>query len=74
MLQSTKKSFEFLFMKTELILVVWIGIKEKHTTVVSQCSGAGVSRHRLSTTPREITTRNKATNRFVAVLREKYSK
>ena len=51
--------------------------KKTHTTVVPQClsySGAGVSRHRLSKTPREITTRNKATNRFVAVLRETYPK
>ena len=55
------------------MLAVWVRLKEKHTTVVSQClsySGAGVSRHRLSRTPREITTRNKATNRFVAVLRQ----
>ena len=57
-------------MKKELMLVVWVCIKEKHIKVVSQCLsylGAGVSRHRLSRTPREITTRNKATNRFVAV-------
>jgi len=57
----------------ELILVVWVRIKEKHTAVVSY-SRAGVSRHRLSATPREIITQNKATNRFAAVLRKNYSK
>lgn len=56
------------------MLFVWVRFEEKHITVVSQClsySGAAVSRHRLSRTPREITTRKKATNQKQ---RKKYSK
>lgn len=63
-----KNFFKFRFLKTKRILFVWVRMKEKHIEVVSQCySGAGVSRHRLSRTPREITTRNKETNNIVVV-------
>lgn len=67
-MQIIKEFFKFRFQKTKQILVVWVRIKEKHIAVVSQCySGAGVSRHRLSRTPREITTRNKEANNIVLV-------